>query len=88
MILFNVNIVSVENLRLERWSCVKIRIVKNNGSIQNAFNKKIYLRNGTAHNAKNKSKKQEVLYQEDFLFKNKIDNLTLLNSIYYIDTLI
>jgi hypothetical protein len=42
------NIVNVEEYHLVRWWNVSILIVKENGSIENAYHRKFFLRNGFA----------------------------------------
>ena len=67
MIINNLLIVIVVEGLLVKWLCVKIFIAKNNGFIFNVLIKKIYLKNGSVYNVKNKNKKQEIQFQEDIL---------------------
>ena len=42
---------------MDRWFCAKILFVPNNGSIENAYRNKYFLKNGIANNAKSQLNK-------------------------------
>ena len=71
MTLINQNIVIVERLHTVKWSCVKIRTAKDNGSINLVSSKKNYLINGFAEIVGKKDERLFIFFEFDItLFFN------------------
>jgi len=66
----------VEDL-LEKWSCAKVHIAKDNGFIRTVLRKKIFHKNGTALSVRNKNKKLEIPIQEAFLSIKKVLDIVI-----------